>query len=80
MNTQQRTELLIRLDEKTANIWRVIKEQENSMDDKLDKIILHQEKQNGKIMKNRIAIVGLICFLTGLGILEWSDVIHIFGG
>ena len=80
MKVGERDELLIRLDERSKNTWRVLKEQEDSIDDKLDKIITHQEKQNGKIMKNRIAIIGLICFLSGLGILEWSDIIHIFGG
>ena len=40
----------------------------------------HAIKQNGRIAKNRLAIAGLACFLTGMGILEWQDVIHIFGG
>ena len=37
-------------------------------------------RQNGRIRKNTIAIMALVSFLTGLGILEWRDVIHVFGG
>ncbi len=38
------------------------------------------KKQNGRIRKNTVYIISLASFLTGLGILEWQDVIHIFGG
>lgn len=37
-------------------------------------------KQNGRIRKNTITIVAMASFLTGLGLLEWQDVTHIFGG
>ena len=38
------------------------------------------KKQNGKINKNRVGLVGLACLLIGVGIFEATDVIHIFGG
>ena len=38
------------------------------------------KKQNGKITKNRVGLVGLACLLIGAGIFEATDVIHIFGG
>jgi hypothetical protein len=37
-------------------------------------------KQNGRIRKNTLAIISLTSFLVGLGVLEWQDVINIFGG
>lgn len=37
-------------------------------------------KQNGRIRKNTLTIISLTSFLVGLGVLEWRDVINIFGG
>ena len=38
------------------------------------------KKQNGRIARNRNGLIALTAFLCGLGVLEWQDVIHIFGG
>ena len=53
MNNQDR-EWLIRIDERTLNIWRVLDEQDDSITKKIDKIIDHQEAQNGAITKNTV--------------------------
>ena len=76
MKPAERDELLIRLDERSNNTWRILKEQ----DDKLDKIIVHQEKANGKINKNRIMIMSLIAFLSGAGILDATVFHRVIGG
>ena len=36
-------------------------------------------RQNGRIRKNTLGLIGLSSFLVGLGILEWKDVINLFG-
>ena len=36
-------------------------------------------RQNGRIIKNTIGLIALGAFLTGLGVLEWTDVINLFG-
>ncbi len=76
MKPAERDELLIRLDERSNNTWRILQEQ----DDKLDKIIVHQEKANGKINKNRIMIMSLIAFLSGAGILDATVFHRVIGG
>lgn len=38
------------------------------------------KKQNGRIARNRNGLIALTAFLCGIGLLEWQDVIHIFGG
>ena len=76
MKPSERDDLLIRLDERSHNTWRKIEDQ----DGKLDKIIAHQEKQNGKIIKNRILIMSLIGFLSGAGILDATVFHRVFGG
>ena len=77
---QDEKDLLIRLDERVSNIWHVIHENDDSIAKQVEKIITYQQKQNGRIFKNTLAIVSLAAFLAGLGILEWSDIISIFGG
>jgi len=77
---QEEKDLLIRLDERVSNIWHVVHENDDSIAKQVDKIIKHQEKQNGRIFKNTLAIASLAAFLAGLGILGWSGVISIFGG
>ena len=47
-------ELLARIDERTQNIWRVLDEQEFSINEKIDLIIAGQKIQNGSILKNTI--------------------------
>ena len=79
MKTADRDALLARLDERSLNMWRVLDEQDDSINKKIDRIIIHQEKQNGRITKNKIMIIGLVCFLSGAGILEGTDIINLFG-
>ena len=79
MKPQQRDELLARLDERTQNMWRILDDQEDSINKKIDRIIVHQEKQNGRITKNRIMIIALASFLSGAGILEGTNIINLFG-
>ena len=40
----------------------------------------HLAKQNGKIAKNRLCIIGLACLLIGMGILDVATLLNIFGG
>ncbi len=84
LTVAKRDELLIEL--KTAVVG-IPGTDERGMAGDIKEIKEVLKKQNDKIektrtfaMKNRIALVGLLCFLTGLGVLEWQDVIHIFGG
>lgn len=58
MKTDERDDLMVRLDERTINIWRVTEAQ----DKKLDTILDHQAEQNGWIQRNTIyrrVIVGV---------------------
>ena len=80
MKVADRDALLARLDERTLNMWRVLDEADDSINKNIALIRKHQEKQNGKIAKNRYALIALMSFLVGTGILEWQDVIHLFGG
>ncbi len=73
----QRDELLIEL--KTV-IVGMEGTDERGMAGDIKEIKNQVRKQNGKIFKNRASIIGLTCFLVGVGVLEWSDIIHIFGG
>ena len=50
MNTERRDELLIKLSERTNNIWRTVE----SQDKKIDLIIEGQKTQNGSILRNTI--------------------------
>ncbi len=36
-------------------------------------------RQNGRIRKNTLGLIGLGSFLVGLGVLEWTDIISLFG-
>ncbi len=76
MKPSERDDLLIRLDERSHNTWRKIEDQ----DKKLDKIITHGEKQNGRIRKLEITLGSLISLLAGLGILDATVFHKVFGG
>ena len=43
-------------------------------------VITRLDKQNGRITKNKLMIVGLISLLTGLGILDATVLHKVFGG
>ncbi len=51
MNEQEREGLLIRIDERTKNIYHELSEKDGSIEKKIDEIIDHQKKQNGSIEK-----------------------------
>ncbi len=53
MNSQDRV-MLERIDERTQNMWRVLDDQEESINKKIDLIIEGQKTQNGSIMRNTI--------------------------
>ena len=76
LSVEKRDELLIELYTAVLGIRNT---EENGMVGDLKEPKSHVLKQNGKIMKNRIMIFALIFFLVGCGVLEWQDVIHIFG-
>lgn len=79
MKPAERDALLARLDERTRNMWHTLDEKDDSITKKLDRVISHQEKQNGRISKNRLMILSLASLLVGAGVLEWLDVIRVFG-
>jgi len=69
--------LLARIDERTLNMWRVLDESDQSINKKVDQILLHQIKQNGSILRNTIwrriivgiggsAVMALILHLIGV--------------
>lgn len=76
MNDTQRDALLIRLDERSENQEKQL----DKADKKQDETLVKLDKQNGKIMKNRIGLIGLACLLVGAGVLQGADIIHILGG
>ena len=53
MNSHDRV-MLERIDERTQNMWRVLDDQEESINKKIDLIIEGQKTQNGSIMRNTI--------------------------
>ena len=59
MKPQEQDELLIRLDEKSNNIWRTVED-----------IKAGQEKQNGRLRR----VEGRVLWLTGAGIVLASGV------
>ena len=80
MNDKDR-EWLVRIDERTKNIWRVLDEQEDSVNKKIDQVLEHQVKQNGWIIRNTIwrrvicgvggsSILFIIGWLIKLSVLE----------
>jgi len=77
LKPSERDELLIEL--KTAMVGLKDTDEKGMVGDIKD-IKDTIRKQNGRIRNNTIAIAALVSFLTGLGLLEWTDVIHIFGG
>ena len=77
LKPEERDELLIEL--KTAVVGMKDTDEKGMVGD-VKEIKDTLKKQNGRIRKNTIAIASLVSFLTGLGILEWQDVTHIFGG
>ena len=54
MKPAERDELLIRLDERSNNMWRVLTEADDSISKKLDAVIAHNTRQNGWIIKNTV--------------------------
>ncbi len=46
----------------------------------LKELKVYVRKQNGRIRKLELGGISLISLLIGLGILEWKDVTHLFGG
>jgi len=77
LKPSERDELLIEL--KTAMVGLKDTDEKGMVGD-IKEIKETLKKQNGRIRKNTITIVALVSFLTGIGLLEWQDVIHIFGG
>jgi len=77
LKPSERDELLIEL--KTAMVGLKDTDEKGMVGD-IKEIKETLRKQNGRIRKNTITIVALVSFLTGIGLLEWQDVIHIFGG
>ena len=77
MTKQELGVLLARIDERTLNMWRVLDESDQSINKKVDQILLHQIKQNGSILRNTIwrriivgiggsAVMALILHLIGV--------------
>ena len=70
MKASERDDLIIRIDERTNNIWRVLDKQ----DKKVDQIVEGQSRQNGSIMRNTvwrkvvvsIGGTGLVAFILHL--------------
>ena len=77
LKPEERDELLIEL--RTAIVGIKNTDMKGMVGD-IKEINDNIKKQNGRIRKNTIAIIALVSFLTGLGILEWQNIIHIFGG
>ena len=77
LNPSERDELLIEL--KTAVVGLKDTDEKGIVGDIKD-IKDALKKQNGRVRKNTTCLVATISFLAGLGILELSDIIHIFGG
>ena len=80
MKPSERDDLLIRLDEQSHNTWNALKEKDDSIDKKLDRVIEHMGKQNGRIGKLEIGLASLISILTGLGILDATVFHRVIGG
>ena len=77
LKPSERDELLVEL--KTAVVGIKDTDEKGLVGD-IKEIKESIKKQNGRIRKNTITIIALASFLTGLGVLEWQDVIHIFDG
>ena len=77
LKPSERDELLVEL--KTAVVGIKDTDEKGLVGD-IKEIKESVRRQNGRIRKNTISIIALVSFLTGLGVLEWQDVIHIFGG
>jgi len=70
---QEMLVLIPRLDERMKNLWNIVFEDKDSINKKIDIIIIHQTKQNGSILKNTLwrkiicAVgAGWLLILTGL--------------
>ena len=77
MKPSERDNLLIRLDERSHNTWRLIE----SQDKKIDLIIEGQKTQNGSIMRNTIwrrVIVG-VGGASLLGLAGWMITLTLGG-
>jgi len=77
LKPSERDELLVEL--KTAVVGMKDTDEKGLVGD-IKEIKETLKKQNGKIARNRNGLIALIAFLCGVGVLEWQDVIHIFGG
>lgn len=73
MNAEERDELLIRIDER-------VKALKDGDEGDVPDIKKHVEKQNGRLRKLEITVASLITALSVGGILEWRNIINIFGG
>ena len=80
MKPSERDDLLIRLDERSHNTWNALKEKDDSIDKKLDRVIEHMGKQNVRISKLEIGLASLVSILTGAGILDATVFHKVFGG
>ena len=54
MKPTERDNLLIRLDERSNNMYRVLTEADDSISKKIDILIAHNTRQNGWIIKNTV--------------------------
>ncbi|KKN62190.1 hypothetical protein LCGC14_0514690 [marine sediment metagenome] len=54
MKPAERDDLLIRLDERSNNMYRVLTESDDSISKKIDILIEHNARQNGWIIKNTV--------------------------
>ena len=73
LTVTKRDELLIRMDER-------VKALKDGDEGDVPEIKKHMEKQNGRIRKLEITVACLIVGGGSFSILEWQDVIHVFGG
>ncbi len=80
MKPAERDDLLIRLDERSHNTWNALKEKDDSIDKKLDRVIGHMGKQNVRISKLEIGLASVVSILTGAGILDATIFHRVFGG
>lgn len=73
MKPIERDELLIRLDERSLNMWHILEEEDESIHKQIDKILDGQKTQNGAILKNTIWRKAIVFIGTPvvIGIVGW---------
>lgn len=82
MTDQERNELLIRLDERTRNIYHELYEKDDSLKNKIEEVLKHQKEQNGEILQcikdisNHSSSINLMKWIIGIGL---PAIITIFG-